>query len=331
MRARFVTELVEGSRVDASFVVRSKEVRVARTGDAYLSLTMADRTGSIAAVFFRPPGAAVAIPVGGVARVSGVVTVFRGTRRISIESMAPADCWDPGELIAIGPRPIDEMKRELSELLRSIKTPTLRRLVASVLNEGDVFERFCTLPASQSYHHAYLGGLIEHTLSVTRLCAHIAATYVGVDRDVLLAAALLHDVGKVDELSIDTAIGYTDEGRLLGHVIIGLRRVQAAAEHVKIDNKVLTQLEHALLSHHGELEWGSPKRPSTIEALLLHHADNLDAKAAGFLSLTSGASVAEEVWTDAANLFRRPLYAPRPAEVDRPVGVADEEMQRLTA
>lgn len=331
MRARFVSELTEGARVDASFVVRSKEVRATRNGDAYLALTLADRTGAVPAVLFRPTRAAVAAPAGSVARVMGVVTVYRGIRRISIDSLTPADRWVREDLIASGPRPVEEMKAELSEVVRSIGEGSLRRLVSTVLKQDDVLERFCTLPASQEYHHAYLGGLLEHTLSVARLCRTIAEAYDGVDRDLLVAAAVLHDIGKVDELSIDTAIGYTDEGRLLGHVVTGLGRVRAAASRLKIERDLITRLEHALLSHHGELEWGSPKRPSTIEALLLHHADNLDAKAAGFLSLVAGASFAEETWTDASNLFRRPLFAPKPVESDRPLPAALEDLQQLSA
>ncbi len=149
-----------------------------------------------------------------------------------------------------------------------------------------------------------------------------------------VCAALLHDIGKCDELTFDTAIDYTDEGRLLGHVVLGVQRVQGAvAAGPAADRGArLMRLEHAMLSHHGELEWGSPKRPSTFEALLLHHVDNLDAKAAGFVGAARRAARAEESWTDAANLFRRPLYAPRPAEDDRRYP-AEEDAQhfRLTA
>ncbi|TFG36062.1 MAG: HD domain-containing protein, partial [Candidatus Aminicenantes bacterium] len=196
----------------------------------------------------------------------------------------------------------------------------------------ELFERFCACPGSQSYHHAYLGGLLEHTVAVADNCAHVAGRYQGVDRDLLVASALLHDVGKVDELTFETGVGYTDEGRLIGHVVLGARRAREAAARAGTDATVLLRLEHAMLSHHGELECGSPKKPSTIEALLLHHVDNMDAKSAGFAQVLSGATLAEEVWTDSANLFRRPLFAPRALEDDRPHR-ADEDAQhfRLTA
>jgi 3'-5' exoribonuclease len=135
-----------------------------------------------------------------------------------------------------------------------------------------------------------------------------------------VTAALLHDIGKCEELTFDTGIEYTDEGRLVGHVVLGMRRLRESLTRTRarVAPERLMLLEHAMLSHHGELEWGSPKRPSTLEALLLHHADNLDAKAAGFAELLSGAARVDEAWTDAANLFRRPLWAPRAAEDDRP-------------
>ncbi len=184
---------------------------------------------------------------------------------------------------------------------------------------------FRTCPASQTYHHAYIGGLLEHTVAVASLCDELAPRYDGVDAPLLVTAALLHDIGKVDELTYDTGIGYTDEGRLTGHVVLGAMRVREAARRARLDRQTLMKLEHAILSHHGELEWGSPKRPSTLEALILHHVDNLDAKAAGFASLLKGASSIEESWTDAANLFRRPLYSPRAIEDDRPHRPAEDE------
>lgn len=332
MQARYINELVEGGRVNATFLLRGREMRAARNGDAYLALTLADRTGSIPAVLFRPRSEASAVPTGSVVRIRGVVTSFRGTKRISVDALEPAAEWDAEDLLGSGTRSRDELRARLSELVRLVEHPGLRKLLRAVFGDKEFLDRFSVCPASQSYHHAYAGGLLEHTVSVAGTCADIAGRYDGVDTDLLITAALLHDIGKVDELSFSAGIGYTDEGRLVGHVVSGVIRVRDAAARARLDSGLLLRLEHALLSHHGELEWGSPKRPSTFEALLLHHVDNLDAKAAGFSALLQGASLIEENWTDASNLFRRPLYTPRAAEDDRPGRVAeDDQHHRLSA
>jgi 3'-5' exoribonuclease len=319
MKRNYVNELAEGTKVDAPFALRSKEMRAARTGDAYLALELADRTGQVSAVWFRPQQDATTIPVGSVVRVRGTVTSFRGAKRVSVESIRAADTWDPEDLLASGPRSTKELSEEFSALVRTVKDAQLSRVLRAVFGDRDFFERFCDCPGSQSYHHAYRSGLLEHTVAVASLCRALCEVYADVDRDLLVTAALLHDIGKCDELMYDTAIEFTNQGRFLGHVLLGMRRIDhsVARARLRIPPERLTLLEHAVLSHHGELEWGAPKRPSTIEALLLHHADNLDAKASGFAALLGGASRAEESWTDSANLFRRPLWAPRAAEDDR--------------
>lgn len=314
---QFVTELVEGRRVDSVFVLRSREMRASRSGEAYLTLDLADRTGCIGAVLFRPDSLASGLPSGTVVRAAGTVTTWRGARRVSLDSLSPAQRWDRHDMIAAAVRPSSELVCDLRALVGGVRTPQLRAILKDVFGDGDFFARFVESPASQSYHHAYLGGLLEHTVSVSNLAMSLASAYAGVDPDLLVAAALLHDIGKVDELEFETSIDYSDRGRLLGHVVLGAQRLHAAAERCGAEPALVMRLEHAVLSHHGELEWGAPKRPSTLEALLLHHIDNLDAKASGFSDALNGAALVEESWTDAYNLFRRPLFAPKAAEDDR--------------
>lgn len=334
MKTQYVNELAEGTRVDTQFALQMKEMRATRSGDAYLALDLADKTGRVPAVYFRPDAEATSIPVGSVVRARGTVTSFRGTKRVSIESLRPAVQWESEDLMASGLRPREELIDELRTLVASVESPDLKAVVRAVFADREFFERFVRCPGAQSYHHAYVGGLLEHTVSVTTQCKSVGTLYPGVDLDMLTAAALLHDIGKCDELSFETSIEYSDAGRLMGHVMLGVRRVHDAVARLRAPRSAerLMRLEHAILSHHGELEWGSPKRPSTIEALLLHHVDNLDAKMAGFSALLGGAVRAEESWTDSANLFRRPLYAPRAAEDEREYP-ADEDAQhvRLTA
>lgn len=332
MRPRYVAEFSEGARVEGAFALRARELRVARNGDAFLALQFADKTGSIPGVYFRPAAEAVAVPAGTIVSVTGTVTNFKGVRRITVDTLGPAATWDASDFLPCGTHSVEELAGEFRKVCASVHEPSLRRLIRSVFAEDGFFARFSRCPGSQSYHHAHIGGLLEHTLAVAQICDAASERYEGIERDLVVTAALLHDIGKVDELAFDAAIEYTDAGRLIGHVVMGAQCIARHAERAKVDPQRSMRLQHAVLSHHGELEWGSPKRPSTIEALILHHADNLDAKAQGFSALLSGAFRVEEQWTDAANLFRRPLFAPRAAEDDRS-HLVDEDGQhfRLTA
>jgi 3'-5' exoribonuclease len=315
MKTQYVRELSAGQRVATVLSVAFKELRTGRDGTPYLRLVLADKTGRIPAVLFEPDGEAMAIPTGSVAAVTGIVTTYRGKRRIRVELLSPGEA-DPDDLIAEGPVDISEIRSSLRSLVDSITSAELKRVLRAVFGDREFLERFMRAPGASSNHHAYIGGLAEHTVAVTHQCEQLAEVYSQVDRDLLVTAALLHDIGKVDELDFDTSIRYTEEGRLVGHVVLGERRLREAVARrdVKVSPRSLMHLSHALLAHHGELEWGAPKKPSTLEALLLHHADNLDAKAAGFIELTSHVASTGERWTDSYNLFRRPLSAPLAAE-----------------
>jgi len=326
MKQQYISGLQEGARVSSIFALRTRELRSTRSGEAYLTMEIADRTGRISAVMFRPDRQAEAVPTGTVIHVDGTVTSYRGVLRVSVTTLRPARTYEPEDLLPAGQRDTTEMIAELRGLIRVVNDPGLAALLKSVFGDRRFMRRFRRCPAAQSFHHAYLGGLMEHTISVARICRGLAALYPQSDGDLLVAGALLHDIGKVDELVWDTAIDFTDEGRLLGHVVLGERRVQRAVEALGkgVTKDLATRLSHILVSHHGELEWGSPKRPSTLEALLLHHADNLDAKAAGFSEASHAAALVDEPWTDASNLFRRPLYAPRAVEDDRDYPAVEE-------
>jgi 3'-5' exoribonuclease len=325
MKEHFAGTLKEGERIDAAFALRGKELRSTRTREAYLSMELSDRTGRIPAVMFRPDRGAESVPSGTVVQVRGVVTAYRGVLRISVDSLRPAAAYDASDIMPASRRDTVELVSELRVLVRGVQNPHLARLLRQIFGDKRFMARFCACPAAQTFHHAYLGGLLEHTVSVTTTCRSLAALYPDLDADLLVTGALLHDIGKVDEMSFDTSID-TNSGRLLGHVILGERRLSRAIEGLAggMPSELAMMLSHVIISHHGELEWGAPKRPSTLEALLLHHADNLDAKAAGFIEASRAAAIVDESWTDAMNLFRRPLYAPRPVEDDRPAPIAEE-------
>lgn len=333
MERRSVEMLAAGDNVDADLALRAKEMRAARNGEAYLTLELADRTGRIGGVMFRPDRESTTVPVGTVVRVRGIVTSYRGMLRISAESLRPSRAYDPADIMPSSTRDAEELLAELRTLVRSVKAPPFKAILRGVFGDAGFMARFKLCPASQGYHHAYLGGLLEHTVSVAALCGSLASLYPHADHDLLVAASLLHDIGKVDELEYATDIRYTDEGRMIGHLLLGERRVSRVVESLggRVSAELAMRLSHVLLSHHGELEWGSPKRPCTLEALMLHHADNLDAKTAGFVAAAASANLVEESWTDAANLFRRPLWAPRALEDDRTALLSEEGSYALGA
>lgn len=309
MVARFIAEFVEGSKVDSVFVVRSREMRAARNGDAYLALELSDRSGSIPGVLFRPRPEAAAIPSGSVVTVRGTVTVFRGKRRVSVDVMLPADSWAPEELLGTSERPREELVAELRGLATSVSEPSLRRLLRATFSDGELFERFCTCPATAEAHHAFVSGLLEHTLSVATLCGHAAERHAAVDRDLLLTAALVHDVGVVDSLEFASGATATDQGILVGHQVLGVLRVRDCSRSCRLPDATRLRLEHAILSHHAE----AGSEPSTIEATILARVDSLDACISGFADAVKAATRLEEGWTGSRNRFGHPLLAPSAA------------------
>jgi len=312
MKEQYVRDLGEGMRVDSLFALRSRDIRSARTGDPYLSLEVSDCSGAIPAVMFRPSSAEESLPIGSVVRVRGVVTTYRGVRRVSIDALRPVETFDPRDLLPASLRDREEMLGELRAAVKRIRDARLRGVARAVFGAPGFIDRFASCPAGSGRHHAYVGGLLEHTLAVAALCETLAASYPQADHDLLLAAALLHDVGKTEEISFDAAFEYTDAGRLVGHVVLGERIVSRAIDGLArpMPEDLALRLLHAILAHHGEREWGAPCQPCSLEALLLHHADNLDAQVAAFLGAVSGAAILEQTWSDRGSAFGRALLVP---------------------
>lgn len=312
MRARYANEMVEGNRVEATFVLESKEVRVSRNGDAYLSLRFSDRSGRIGAIYFRPSPTACAVPVGSVVIAKGAVSTYRGRRLLTLDQLLPASTWDPADLASSSSRSEAELQSELSALVRSVQAKDMRRLLRVVYQDKDLFARFSACPATASDHHAYLHGLIEHTVATGRLCQVISAQYAECDADLLVTAALLHDIGTVDGLEWEAGIVETDTGKLVGHVVSGLQRIHSAAVRTKMDSQRLALLEHAIAAHHGDSRPSEGDAASTLEALLLRHADQLDSQAAAFGQAIAGAARADEQWTSRSNSLGRSVRASVP-------------------
>jgi 3'-5' exoribonuclease len=282
MKNCYVADLVANEVVTAQFLVLSKEIRQKKTGDAYLSLHLGDRTGEIEAKMWDNVAEVLdAFERDDFVKVKGLMQVYQNrvqftVHRLRCLSETEVDLADyfPSSL-----RDPEEMFSELRALIAGFTNHDLRSLVEAVFSDPALVAAFKMAPAAKTIHHAYRGGLLEHVLSLCTLSRLTAAHYRGIDLDLLLTGAILHDIGKLEELSYARAFGYTSEGQLLGHIVLGLRLLASKFDQLPgFPPKLRGLVEHMLISHHGELEFGSPKVPAFAEALLLHHLDNLDSK-----------------------------------------------------
>ncbi len=307
-----ICELFPGTLVTGIYMLASRETRNTKAGKPFFKLRLSDRTGTIDCTVWETDAMEPGLTPGDLVQVAARVTEYLGKPQLEANtvSSAPPGAARPRDFLPSTYRDTEELRGFLQFHIDSVSDRDYSALLARFFGDAGFMETFAAAPAAKLYHHAYLGGLLEHTVAVAEMCEFVAQQYGRVDRDLLLTAAILHDVGKTQELAFETVIDFTDAGRFLGHVIQGVTLVSEKAREVPaFPETKLQHLLHCVVSHHGELEWGSPKRPKTIEALILHHVDNLDAKVKGFLEIVEGSRDAP--WTDLRNLFRRPLHVPR--------------------
>ncbi len=282
MKTPYVRDLKANQLFNTTFLVRLKDVRQKKSGDPYLSLQLGDRTGDVDAKMWDNVAEVMdTFERDDFVKVKGLLQIFQNRPQVTIHKMTrvlDADV-DFADYFPVSERDPLEMFAELRGIVAAIANPHLRALLDAFLDDEPFARMYRTAPAAKHVHHAYLGGLIEHVLSVCRLCRMTAAHYSYIDLDLLLTGAILHDIGKVAELTYDRSFGYSSEGQLLGHIVIGLRLLyQKLDRFPDFPPKLRVLVEHMIVSHHGELEFGSPKVPLFPEALLLHHLDNLDSK-----------------------------------------------------
>ncbi len=311
-----IADIEPGSRVEGRFLVARKELRQGGRAGLFLDLTLCDPTGRLVArVWDNAAAVADGFEAGDVVAVVGKAETYRNELQLRVEEVHPLP---PGEAEASQYLPrtkkdVDALERRLAEVVKSLANPHLRELLIGMFREPDLRERFRTAPAAKALHHAYIGGLLEHTVEVVEICARVAELFPELDRDLLLVGAILHDVGKLEELSWQGAFDYTDDGRLLGHLVLGERMVRARAEAIEgFPEELKLLLSHLILSHHGVAEFGSPKPPTTAEAIALHHAEDLDAKVNMFLGQIGPAREKGQRWTERHFLLGRPLFAGEP-------------------
>ncbi|MGH9865186.1 MAG: 3'-5' exoribonuclease YhaM family protein [Candidatus Acidiferrales bacterium] len=315
MKSAFITDFQDGQAVATFFLVREKEIRTsARTGKSWLRVALADRTGTIEAKMwdnFTGPSETFACE--DIVRVRGRVKLYNNEKELTIEQILIAVETDYAldDFLPHTKYDVEKLFAQLREEIAAMKNPWLRKLLEVFVDDPECAAKLKRAPAAMTMHHAYLGGLLEHIVSLCGLAKHATQHYPEIDGDLLLAGIILHDIGKTQELFYSRSIGYTAEGQLLGHIVIGLGMVQRRIDAIPDFPKPLAALvEHLIVSHHGEYEFGSPKLPSLREAVLLHHLDDLDSKM-GAMRETLGKTAADEIWSVRNPALRRNLLNPQ--------------------
>ena len=303
-----------GDHVDEVFVLAEKTLAQKRDGQHYLNLVLADKTGRIKGVMWEGFDAVVSeLSSGDFVHVNGAVNEYRGGLQIVAKGILPKTqgAVDPSDFVPATRRNVDEMFRRLVKITDSLATDSLRSLLQAFWCDEDFVNKFKSAPAAKKMHHAYVGGLLEHTLSMAILAQKIAEHYSGIDGDLLITGAILHDIGKTDEFLYVSKIDYSDEGRLLNHIVIGLRLIdEKLVQASGLEDEKAMLLKHMLVSHHGARDFGSPEPPKTMEAVLLHYIDEIDSKINGIRDFIT-ADDSGEAWTAYHRIFERHFYRGR--------------------
>ena len=310
----FISDFVPNQTVSTALLVKSKELRIKKTGGQFVLMTFSDRTGDIVGQWWDNFEETInTFDREDIVFVRGLVNTYRNHLQISIHRVRRCDEReiDLAHFFPATKYDVDEMFAELMATVRGFDNPHLRRLLEGIFADEGTVRKFKRAPAAKTMHHPYLGGLLEHSLSLVRLCRKVGEHYDGIDIELLQTGAVLHDFEKIDELSYERGFGYTSEGQLLGH--LAMETIMVAEQINGIPDfpaELRRQLLHLLLSHHGKLEHGSPKLPMTPEALMLAYLDDLDSKVEAMQRLIAEPHTAGD-WTRISPMFERPIYRRR--------------------
>lgn len=306
MKKYYISQLKEGLLLErVPFVVLKRSTGVNKNGKLYLTLTLGDKTGSILARRWDYDGKE--IPTGLVCEVTGRVIEFNNNTEIALEDITPTNHFDPSDFIPQGQRDSLSLLKDLKNYGEEIIDVGIKDLLNSFLNDESFIKKFILAPAGKTIHHAYIGGLIEHSWEVCKISLLAAEMYPEINRDLVIAGSILHDIGKIDELTYNTQIEYSTKGRLLGHIFIGAMAVKERARSIpNLTSVYLQQIIHIILSHHGDYSTGSPILPMTLEAETVHRADYLSAQVNRFYNILKDKP--EDRWIKGDNLLGRQLY-----------------------
>jgi len=279
---RYIEDLRENEHVIQHYLCKQKQNLKTRSGKTYLSLRLMDKTGTIDAKVWEMNNDIQNFDEGDMIKIDGNIVTFQNELQLKVNKLRRSSEGEyvPGNYIPMTDKDIDVLYGQVLDIIKSINHAHIRQLLENILvNDKVRAEAFKTRSAAKYMHHAYMGGLIEHTLAVAQICDFMSGRYKHVNRDILMCCALLHDVGKIHELSEMPINDYTDDGQMLGHIVMGCEMVTLEASKIPdFSHELASMIKHCIISHHGEYEYGSPKLPCTTEAILLHYADNMDAK-----------------------------------------------------
>ena len=279
---KYLSSLKEGDRVTDVYLCKVRQQAVAKNGKAYENVTLQDKSGTIDSKIWDPYSSGISeFDAMDYVQVTGDVVLFQGNRQLNIKRIrrAAEGEYDPADYLPVTEKNIEEMYSRLMDYLKSVENPYLKQLIHKYFDDETFIKAFKTHSAAKTVHHSFMGGLLEHTLNVVQMCDFFCSLYPYLKRDLLITAAAFHDVGKLKELSSLPENDYTDDGQLLGHIMMGYELVGYACRSIKgFPKRLASELQHCILAHHGELEYGSPKKPAIPEALALNLADNSDAK-----------------------------------------------------
>lgn len=312
---KYIRELKEGERISDIYLCKHKQSAVTKNGKPYENVILQDKTGTIDAKVWEPnnPGIGEYDSLDYI-EVFGDVNLFQGNLQVSVKRIRVCreGEYDPADYLPVSMKGIDGMYQELLGIIKSIGNPYLKKLLeAFFVNDQAFAKTFRSASAAKTVHHGFVGGLLEHTLGVAKLCDYYCSAYPMLKRDLLLTAAICHDIGKVNELSPFPENDYTDDGQLLGHIVMGSQMVaERAAKIESFPHGLLSEVQHCILAHHGKYEYGSPKLPALMEALALNYADDTDAKLETFKEILENSN-GNKGWFGYNRLFESNLRATR--------------------
>jgi 3'-5' exoribonuclease len=310
MKSIFVRDLKVGNRIEDFFVLRKKELKE-YDGQKFLKLELGDKSGRVDAVLWEQAEKFYArAEVGDIIQIRGSTTTYKDSLQITLENLKKAEeKVKLSDFLPSSEKDTEELYLKFKEMASSVKNPHLKALLESLVNDSELMDNLKQAPGGKLWHHSYLGGLLEHTLMVAQICEKAASLYELVDRDLLITGALVHDIGKIRQYSTSGFIDYSDEGRLIGHIVSGYDLITRKIEKINdFPEELALKIKHLILSHQGQLEMASPVVPQTLEAIILHYADEMDAKSGAFTHIIKREKLKDKKWSDWVPLIKRFIY-----------------------